>query len=165
MGEHRLCPDLPCPMVYLQVSNTMGEKSTPIQPQELALSRHFRSSLYFMKVATMPRRCLPPTGFGWTIVRSTAWSRLPSSAFSKMSAGRRPFPAMSTSRSCGTRDWVRTWQNHFGVPRCLSPNPDFIHDTACSPKTSTGPPHRGHGLPAQSAFIKGTPRCHLSSMV
>jgi len=50
------------------------------------------------------------------------------------------------------------------VPRCLSPNPDFLHDTAWSQKMSTCPPHRGHGLPAQSAGSKGTHRCHLSSL-
>jgi len=78
------------------VLNTMGEKSKPIRPQKPALSRHFCSPLYFKKVAALPRRGLPETGFRWTIVRSTARSRLPSHAFSKMSAGRRPFPAIST---------------------------------------------------------------------
>jgi len=90
------------------VGEDMGEKSTPIRPQESALYRHFCSPLYFRKVAALPRRGLPVTDFGWTIVRSTARSHLPSHAFSKMSAGRRQFPAMSTSRSCGTRHWVRT---------------------------------------------------------
>jgi len=90
------------------VSNTIGEKSTPIRPQESALSRHFCSPLSFSKVAALPRKGLPVTGFGWTIVRSPARSRLPSHAFNRMTAGRRPFPAMSTSRSWGTGDWVWT---------------------------------------------------------
>jgi len=86
------------------VLNTVGEKSTSIRPQDSALSRHFCSPLSFKKVAGLPRKGLPVTGFGWTIVRSTARSRLPYYGFSGMSAGRRPFPAMSTSWSWGTRN-------------------------------------------------------------
>jgi len=44
-------------------------------------------------------------------------------------AWRRTFPAMSTSRSWGTRDWLRTWQKMVCGPSCLSPYPDFLHDT------------------------------------
>jgi len=77
------------------VSNTIGERSTPIRPQESALSRYFNSSLSFKKVAALPLKGLPVTGFGWTIVRSTARSRLPFQAFNRMSAGLRPFPAIS----------------------------------------------------------------------
>jgi len=86
------------------VSNTIGEKSTPIRPHDSALSRHFCSPLSLKKVAALPRKGLPAIGFGWTMVRSTARSRLPSHAFNRMSAGRRPFPAMSTLRSCGSRE-------------------------------------------------------------
>jgi len=89
----------PAPWRPRQVSNTIGEKSNPIRQQESALSRHFCSPLSFKMEAALPRKGLPVTGFGWTIVRCTARSRLPSHAFSRMSAGRRPFPAMSTSRS------------------------------------------------------------------
>jgi len=139
------------------VSNTIGEKSIPS-------AWHFCFPLSFRKVTARPPKGLPVTGFGWTIVRSTARFRLPSHAFNRMSAGRLPFQAMSTSRSWRTRDWVRTWQKKDCVPRCLSQNPNFFHDMAWSPKTYTFPPHRGHGLPAQSAGSKGTPRCHLSSV-
>jgi len=99
---------------------------------------------------------LPVTGFGWTIVRFTARSRLQSHAFNRRSAGMRLFLAMS-SRSWRTRDWVSVRQKKVCLPRYLSPDPDFLHDTAWSPKTSTGPSHREHGLPAQSAGSKGTP--------
>jgi len=61
--------------------------------------RHFCSPLSFKKEAAPPRKGLPVTGFGWTIVSSTARSRLPSHAFNRMSDRRRRFPAMSTSRS------------------------------------------------------------------
>jgi len=97
-GEHLLRNDLPCPVESPHVSNTMGEKSTPIRPQGLALSRHFCSPLSFRKVAALPRRGPPATGSGSTIFNFTMRSRLPSHTFSKMSAGRRPFPAISSSR-------------------------------------------------------------------
>jgi len=92
----------PAPCRPPHVSNTIGEKSTPICPHDFALSRHFSSPQSFRKVAALPRTGLLVTGF----VRSTARSLLPSHALSRMSAGRRPFAAISTSRSCGTRDWV-----------------------------------------------------------
>jgi len=59
------------------VSNTIGEKSTPIRPHDSALSRHFCSPLSVRKVAALPRSGLPVTGFRWTIVSSTARSRPP----------------------------------------------------------------------------------------
>jgi len=96
----------PSPCGTPQLSNTMGEKSMPIRTQESALSRHFCSSLCFEKVAGLPRRSLPATGFGWTIVRSTARSRLPSHACSKMSAGRRPFPATPTRAHVELYPWT-----------------------------------------------------------
>jgi len=68
------------------------------------------SPMSFRKVAALPRRGRPVAGFVGTMVRSTARSRLPSNAFSKTSAGRRPFPETSNSRSCLTRASVRTWQ-------------------------------------------------------
>jgi len=77
-----------------------------------------------------------------------------SHAVSRLSGGRRQFAAMFTSRSCGSRDWVRIPQKKVCVARCLSPNPDFLH---ASPKTSTGPPQKGHGQPSQSVGSKGTP--------
>lgn len=46
------------------------------------------------KKAALPRRGLPVTGFGWTMIKFTARFRLPSYAFSRISAGRRPFPAI-----------------------------------------------------------------------
>jgi len=97
-------PLFPAPLSPSNVSNTIVEKSTPIRPQESALYRHFCSPLSFAKVAALPRKGSPVTGFGWIIVRSTARSQ---------SAGRIPFPAMSTSRSRGTLDWVRIWQKTF----------------------------------------------------
>jgi len=36
------------------VSNTIGEKSTPVRPHDSALSRHFCSPLSFRKVAALP---------------------------------------------------------------------------------------------------------------
>jgi len=45
--------------------------------------------------------------------------------------------------------------------RMSAPKSDFLNDTEWSPKMSTGHPHRGHGLPAQSASSRGTPRCHF----
>jgi len=154
----------PVPWRQPQVSNTMGEKSHTHPPARVGAFPTLLLPFSFKKVAELPRRGLPATGFWWTIVSFTARSSIPSHAFSKMSAWLRPFPAMSYSRSCGTRDWVRTWKRKVCVPSCLSPNPDFLHETAWSPKTSTGPPHKGHGLPAQSASSTGTPRCHLSSV-
>jgi len=144
----------PAPLSPSNVSNTIVEKSTPIRPQESALYRHFCSPLSFAKVAALPRKGSPVTGFGWIIVRSTARSQ---------SAGRIPFPAMSTSRSRGTLDWVRIWQKTF-VCRGAYPQIRISYMTAWLSKTSTGRPHRGHGLHAQSAVSKGTPRCHLSSV-
>jgi len=83
--------------------------------------------------------------------RGAAWSRSPLPFWGYFRASR------------AHRDWIRKiWQKMVRVPRCLSPNPDFLHDTAWSPKTSSGPPHTGHGLPVQSAG--STPRCHLSSV-
>jgi len=52
---------LPAPR---HVSNTIGEKSTPIRLQEFALSRNVCCPLYFKKAAALPRKVLPVTGVG-----------------------------------------------------------------------------------------------------
>jgi len=80
----------PTPWRPPQVSNTIGEKSTPIRPHKSALYRFFCSPLSLRNVAALPRRGWLVAGLGWTMVRSTVRSRLPSHAFGRMSAGRRP---------------------------------------------------------------------------
>jgi len=61
--EGRLHHVLPGPVEAPQVSNTIGEKSTPIRPQESALSRFFCSPLSFRNVAALPRRGRPVAEF------------------------------------------------------------------------------------------------------
>jgi len=74
---------------------TQSGRSPPPFGHRVGALPDFLFPLSFRKVAAMPRRGRPVAGFGWNMVRSTARSRLPSHAFSTISAGRRPFPAIS----------------------------------------------------------------------
>jgi len=65
-----------------------------------------------------PPRGVSTSGLGRTgMSAAEARSRFSFHAFSKISTGHRPFPGTSSSRSCGTRAWVRTWQRKDCMPR------------------------------------------------
>jgi len=75
----------PAPWRPPRLSDTTGEKSTPIRPHDSALSRFFCSILCLRNVAALPRRGRPVAGLGWKMVRSTSRSRPQSHALSRTS--------------------------------------------------------------------------------
>jgi len=138
-----------------QVSNTIGENSTPFRPHESALSRFFCSTLSLRNIAALPRRGLPVAGFGWTMVKSTERSRLPPHAFIPGDVH------LAVMRDPGYGKDLAEKGLSARVPFSEA---GFLHDTVGSPNMFYGPLTRGHGPPAQSAGSKVTPRCHFTNV-